>query len=189
MSIAHPLDAAPRPGHEFATLGGGCFWCLEAVFEEVAGVIDVESGYSGGKLREPGYRQVCGGETGHAEVVRIEFDPARISYRQLLEIFFGVHDASTLNRQGADVGTQYRSVIFFHSPAQQATARAVMAEVEAALGRPVVTQLLPAPDYWRAEVYHQEYFRHNPGQGYCVAVVEPKLAKFRQQFARHRRQG
>lgn len=187
MSIAHPLDREPHRGHEFATLGGGCFWCLEAVFEEVEGVVDVESGYSGGALREPSYRQVCNGDTGHAEVVRIEFDPARISYRELLEIFLAIHDPTTRDRQGNDVGPQYRSVIYTHSAEQSAAAQTALAEAQAALGREVVTEVRAAPEYWRAETYHQEYFRHNPGQGYCQFVVEPKLAKFRARFAERRK--
>ncbi|MEY2896805.1 MAG: peptide methionine sulfoxide reductase [Pseudomonadota bacterium] len=189
MSIARPLAAAPRTGNEFATLGGGCFWCLESVFDEVDGVVDVESGYAGGHAREPGYRQVCEGTTGHAEVVRIEFDAARVSYRDLLEIFFTIHDPTTRDRQGNDVGTQYRSVIFFHSDAQQGVAREVMAELAPHLRSPIVTELLPAPDYWRAETYHQEYFRHNPAQGYCMAVVAPKLEKFRKTWAARRKTG
>jgi peptide-methionine (S)-S-oxide reductase len=189
MSIRKPLGPQPAAGHEYATLGGGCFWCLEAVFEELEGVVDVESGYSGGSTVNPTYRQVCNGDTGHAEVVRVEFDPARISYGEILEVFFAVHDPTTLNRQGNDAGTQYRSVIFHHGPEQQRVAAEAIAEVRAALGRPVVTQLEPAPAYYRAEDYHQEYFRHNPEQGYCVAVVEPKLQKFRKTFARKRRQG
>ena len=189
MSIAHPLDHQPHPGLEFATLGGGCFWCLEAVFEEVRGVLDVESGYSGGKVRQPSYRQVCSGDTGHAEVVRIEFDPAQISYRELLEIFFAIHDPPTIDRQGNDVGSQYRSVIYFHTDEQERTARTLIAEVQAQIGRPVVTQVAPAPEYFRAETYHQEYFRHNGGQGYCQFVVEPKLARFRATFAAHRKPG
>jgi peptide-methionine (S)-S-oxide reductase len=183
MSIQHPLAAQPRPGHAFATLGGGCFWCVEAVFENLQGVVDVESGYAGGRTAAPTYRDICEGNTGHAEVVRIEFDPAALSYRELLEVFFAVHDPTTLNRQGNDVGTQYRSVIYFHDPEQEAVARAVIAEAQAALGKPVVTELAPVPDYYRAEAYHQEYFRHNPGQGYCAVVVGPKVDKFRKTFA------
>ena len=187
MSIRKPLGSQPAPGHEFATLGGGCFWCLEAVFEEVEGVVDVESGYSGGAVGKPTYRQVCEGDTGHAEVVRIEFDPARISYREILEVFFAIHDPTTLNRQGNDVGTQYRSVIFFHTPEQQRVASEVIVQARSAWEREIVTQVEPAPAYFRAEDYHQEYFRHNPGQGYCTMVVAPKLEKFRKTFARKRR--
>ena len=187
MSIRNPLGAAPRPGHQFATLGGGCFWCLEAVFEELDGVVDVESGYSGGQVRDPEYRQVCDGTTGHAEVVRIEFDPARIGYRQVLEVFFAIHDPTTLNRQGNDIGDQYRSVIFTHDDAQRALAEAVIAEAQLHYRSPIVTQVLPAPVYYRAETYHQEYFRHNAAQGYCMFVVAPKVEKFRSTFAALRR--
>jgi peptide-methionine (S)-S-oxide reductase len=187
MSRRNPLGAQPAPGRQFATLGGGCFWCLEAVFEEVEGVVGVESGYSGGTVASPSYRQVSEGDTGHAEVVRLEFDPDRISYSEILEIFFAVHDPTTLNRQGNDIGTQYRSVIFFHDPEQQRAAREVIEQARSAWGREIVTQVEPAPAYFRAEDYHQEYFRHNPTQGYCVAVVAPKLEKFRKTFARRRR--
>jgi peptide-methionine (S)-S-oxide reductase len=187
MSIKHPLNATPAAGREFATFGGGCFWCIEAVFEEVEGVIDVESGYSGGTLRNPDYRQVCDGTTGHAEVVRIEFDPQLIGYRELLEIFFAVHDPTTLNRQGNDVGTQYRSVIFHHSDAQKRIAEEFIAEAQASYDGEIVTQLAPAAEYYRAETYHQEYFKHNPAQGYCMVVVAPKVAKFRNTFAARRK--
>ncbi len=187
MSIAKPLAATPSSGHEFATLGGGCFWCLEAVYMDLTGVVDVESGYSGGTAAAPSYEAVCTGTTGHAEVVRIEFDPAQISYRQVLEVFFAIHDPTTRNRQGNDIGTQYRSVIFYHSPEQEATARQLLAEVGKELGQAVVTELLPAPVYWRAETYHQEYFPHHPDQGYCAMVIQPKLAKFRKAFAAMRR--
>jgi peptide-methionine (S)-S-oxide reductase len=187
MSIRNPLAPQPRPGNEFATLGGGCFWCLEAVYGELQGVVDVESGYAGGHVRNPSYRQVCDGDTGHAEVVRVEFDPARISYREVLEVFFAIHDPTTLNRQGNDVGTQYRSVIFTHSEAQRATAEDVIREAQAHHDAEIATQVLPVPDYWRAEDYHQEYFRHNPAQGYCMFVVAPKVEKFRQTFGAKRR--
>jgi peptide-methionine (S)-S-oxide reductase len=187
MSIDHPLASNPRPGHEFATLGGGCFWCLEAVYEELEGVVDVESGYSGGQGAAPDYQQVCSGTTGHAEVVRIEFDPARISYREILEVFFVIHDATQLNRQGDDVGTQYRSVIFVHSDEQRRVAEEVIAELQRQVARKVVTDVRSAPAYYRAETYHQEYFRHNPAQGYCLFVVAPKVAKFRKTFAAKRR--
>ena len=187
MSIKSPLLNEPALGHEFATLGGGCFWCLEAVFEELQGVVDVESGYAGGHLDNPTYRQVCDGTTGHAEVVRIEFDPKVISYREILEVFFAVHDPTTLNRQGGDVGEQYRSVIFTHSPAQEAVANEVIREAQEGHDDEIVTQLLPAREYWRAEIYHQEYFRHNPAQGYCMMVVAPKVEKFRRTFAARRK--
>jgi len=189
MSIANPLARAPRAGHEFATLGGGCFWCLEAVFEEVDGVADVECGYAGGHLPDPDYRSVCAGDSGHAEVVRVEFDPARLAYRDLLAVFFAIHDPTTPNRQGNDIGSQYRSVIFTHSEAQRAIAQEAVREVQARLAAPVVTELLPVPDYWRAETEHQEYFRHHPAQGYCRFVIAPKLEKFRHACAGSRRKG
>ena len=187
MSIQHPLSAQPRPGNEFATLAGGCFWCLEAVFEDVEGIVDVESGYTGGNSERPSYRQVCEGTTGHAEVVRIEFDPAHISYRELLEIFFSIHDPTTLNRQGNDVGTQYRSAIYVHSSEQRSVAEDVIRELQSHLKHPVVTEVTDAGAYWRAEDYHQEYFRNNPAQGYCMFVVAPKVVKFRKTFAAKRR--
>jgi len=187
MSIRNPLGTEPAASHQFATLGGGCFWCLEAVYEELEGVVDVESGYSGGSVGNPTYRQVCEGDTGHAEVVRLEFDPDRISYAEILEVFFAIHDPTTPNRQGNDVGTQYRSVIFFNNPEQQRIAAEVIEQTRSAYGREVVTQVVPAAAYFRAEDYHQEYFRRNPGQGYCMAVVAPKLEKFRRTFARKRR--
>jgi peptide-methionine (S)-S-oxide reductase len=187
MSIKHPLAAQPRPGFEFATLAGGCFWCLEAVYEELEGVVDVESGYTGGHVDRPTYRQVCDGDTGHAEVVRIEFDPARISYRELLEVFFVIHDPTQLNRQGNDVGTQYRSAIFTHSTQQERVARETLAEIAPQFDGEIVTQVVPATTYFRAEDYHQEYFRHNPAQGYCMFVVAPKVEKFRRTFATRRR--
>jgi peptide-methionine (S)-S-oxide reductase len=187
MSIKRPLAAEPRPGNQFATLGGGCFWCLEAVYEELEGVVDVESGYAGGHVDRPDYRQVCDGDTGHAEVVRIEFDPARITYREILEVFFVIHDPTQLNRQGNDVGTQYRSAIFTHSPEQERIAREIVAEIAPHYDNEIVTQVQPAPKYYRAEDYHQEYFRHNPAQGYCMFVVAPKVEKFRKTFAAKRR--
>ena len=171
------------------TLGGGCFWCLEAVYECVDGVLAVESGYCNGHVRNPSYEQVCDGQTGHAEVVRISFDPERISLRELLEIFFTIHDPTTLNRQGNDVGTQYRSGIYFHDTSQQAVAREVLAEVAAASAGRVVTELAPVDNYSRAEDYHQHYFANHPGQGYCAFVVAPKVEKFRRTFARRVRAG
>jgi peptide-methionine (S)-S-oxide reductase len=168
-----------------ATLGGGCFWCLEAVFEGLRGVERVVSGYAGGEVTNPSYQQVCTGSTGHAEVVQVTFDPAVISYRELLEVFFGTHDPTTLNRQGVDVGTQYRSAIFYHSPEQQRIAEQTIADLNAAgiWGRPIVTQVVPFTAFYPAEDYHQGYFRSNPSQGYCQAVVAPKVTKFRKQFA------
>jgi len=182
MSIKNPLLDQPAPGLAFATLGGGCFWCLEAVFEELQGVADVESGYSGGHVANPTYRQVCEGSTGHAEVVRLEFDPRVIAYREVLEVFFAIHDPTTLNRQGSDVGEQYRSVIFYHSDVQKAVAEDVIREAQDSFDEEIVTQLVPG-----AETYHQEYFRHNPAQGYCMVVVAPKVEKFRKTFAAKRK--
>jgi peptide-methionine (S)-S-oxide reductase len=168
-----------------ATLGGGCFWCLEAVFEQLRGVEKVVSGYSGGQTPDPTYPQVCGGRTGHAEVVQVTFDPAVVSFREVLEVFFGTHDPTTLNRQGPDVGTQYRSAVFYHTPPQKQTAEELIRELNAAKiwDAPIVTEVTPLEKFYPAEEYHQEYYRTNPGQGYCVAVVGPKVAKFRKQFA------
>lgn len=173
-----------RTSHEVATFGGGCFWCVEAVFLELAGVEKVESGYAGGSVHNPTYRQVCSGTTGHAEVVQITFDPSVISYRDLLQVFFTVHDPTTLNRQGADVGTQYRSVVFYHSPEQQQTAEQVMREIEATgvWPGPIVTQLEPAPVFYPAEDYHQDYYAQNRDQPYCQVVIAPKVARLRQKF-------
>jgi peptide-methionine (S)-S-oxide reductase len=168
---------------ETITLAGGCFWCLEAVYEQVEGVLAVESGYSNGQVRDPSYQQVCAGDTGHAEVVKVQFDNAVISLREVLEIFFSIHDPTTLHRQGNDVGPQYRSGIYTHASAQQAIARAVIDEVNAATGGRVVTELMPLSNYWPAEAYHQHYFERNPNQGYCAFVVGPKVAKFRKTFA------
>jgi peptide-methionine (S)-S-oxide reductase len=173
------------PIREVATLGGGCFWCLEAVYDQLTGVTDVVSGYMGGHVANPTYRAVCNGTTGHAEVVQITFDPEQISFREILEVFFTIHDPTTLNRQGADVGTQYRSVIFTHSDAQQATAQQLIAELtaERVWPNPIVTEVTPASVFYPAEDYHQEYFARNGGQPYCQVVVAPKVAKFRKQFA------
>jgi peptide-methionine (S)-S-oxide reductase len=170
---------------EVTTLGGGCFWCLEAVFDEVRGVEDVVSGYAGGLVVNPTYRQVCDGKTGHAEVVRVTFDPTVITFREILEIFFAIHDPTTLNRQGADVGTQYRSAIYYHSPEQKATAQTVIAELNAArvFDKPIVTEMTAVTKFYPAEDYHQEYFRKNPYQPYCQVVVSPKVAKLRKSFA------
>lgn len=167
---------------EIATLGGGCFWCLEAVYQELKGVTLVESGYSGGHVVDPVYEQVCDGNTGHAEVVRVHFDPAQVSYRDILEIFFTIHDPTTLNRQGNDVGTQYRSVIFTHSDEQMAMAKQVIAEMAHVWDAPIVTELASAPVFYRAEDYHQNYFVNHPLQSYCAFVVEPKVSKFRKTF-------
>lgn len=170
---------------EVATLAGGCFWCLEAVYDQVVGVESVESGYLGGQLDNPTYEQVCSGRTGHAEAVRITFDPERISYRDLLDIFFVIHDPTTLNRQGNDTGTQYRSAVFYHPPEQKQAAEEAIAVVAQAklYPNPIVTEVVPAGRWYEAEAYHQEYFMRNPLQGYCTYVVGPKVAKFRKQFA------
>jgi peptide-methionine (S)-S-oxide reductase len=170
---------------ETATLGGGCFWCTEAVFLEVAGVLAVEPGYAGGTTRSPSYEDICTGQTGHAEVVKVEFDPARIGFRDILEIFFTIHDPTTPNRQGNDVGTQYRSVVFTHDDTQRATALGVIAELErAGLYSKIVTEVTPLNgNYWPAEAYHRNYFAQHPAQGYCAFVVAPKVAKFRKKFA------
>jgi peptide-methionine (S)-S-oxide reductase len=168
---------------ETAILGGGCFWCTEAVYLEIKGVTSVESGYTGGQAAHPTYEQVCAGGTGHAEVVRLQFDPAVISYRDLLEIFFTIHDPTTVNRQGNDVGTQYRSVIYHQSPQQEATARQVMAEMAHVWDAPIVTELAPGQDFYKAEDYHQNYFSQHPLQGYCAFVVAPKVDKFRKMYS------
>lgn len=177
---------------ERATFGGGCFWCLEPIFAELRGVIKVVPGYAGGHVPNPTYEQVCTGTTGHAEVVQITFDPGQISYRELLEVFFAVHDPTTLNRQGADVGTQYRSVIFYHSPSQREAAEDAIAAVERSGvwgAAKVVTEVQAATDFFEAEQYHWDYFQRNANQPYCRLVIAPKLAKFREQFAAARRDG
>lgn len=169
---------------EKALLGGGCFWCLDAAYREVRGISAVVSGYAGGARANPSYEQICTGATGHAEVVELTFDPALISFRDLLEIFFAIHDPTTLNRQGNDAGTQYRSVIFCQNKDQEIIAREVIAELNAShtFSAPIVTEISPAPPFYPAETYHQNYFALNPGQGYCQIVIAPKLAKFRQKF-------
>jgi peptide-methionine (S)-S-oxide reductase len=175
-----PDDGAAR---EVATFGGGCFWCLEAVYDQLRGVDDVVSGYAGGGVPNPTYEQVCTGGTGHAEVVQVTFDPAVISYRDLLQVFFSIHDPTTPDRQGADVGTQYRSVIFTHSDVQRATADQVFRELTDARlwDAPIVTRIEPLKAFYPAEMYHQEYFERNPYQPYCMAIVAPKVAKFRKE--------
>ncbi len=169
---------------ELATLAGGCFWCLEAVFDDLRGVDSVESGYMGGKTANPSYEEVCSGETGHAEVAQLSFDPKKVSFKEILEVFFVIHDPTTLNRQGNDVGTQYRSAIFYHSPGQKAAAEQVIANMSAAkiYEDPIVTEVVPASKFYVAEDYHQEYFSRNPAQPYCAFVVRPKVAKFRKHF-------
>ncbi len=168
---------------EHATLGGGCFWCLDAAYRGVKGVSEVVSGYAGGHVPNPTYEQVCGKRTGHAEVVRLAFDPAVVSYADLLRMFFTLHDPTTKDRQGADVGPQYRSVIFTHGAAQEAAAQAVLAEAQAGWEAPIVTEIRPADAFWPAEPEHQDYYARNPWSGYCRAVVGPKVAKFRKSFA------
>lgn len=172
-----------------ATLAGGCFWCLEAVYQDLDGVLNVVSGYMGGLLDNPTYKEVCTGATGHAEVVQITYDESRLSFREILEVFFAIHDPTTLNRQGNDVGTQYRSAIFFHTPEQETEARAIIEEFEkdGTFRAHLVTEVTPVETFWPAEAYHQNYFLNNPYQPYCMAVVSPKLSKFRQKFAAKRR--
>lgn len=169
---------------EVATLAGGCFWCLEAIFDELAGVTRVESGYAGGHTRNPTYQEVCTGTTGHAEVVQVTFDPTTITFDDVLRVFFTIHDPTTLNRQGPDTGTQYRSAIFYHSAEQKATAERIIAEVErdGVWRDPIITELVPFTELWRAESYHDDYYRRNPDQAYCRAVIEPKVAKFRKEY-------
>ena len=171
-------------GKEVATLGGGCFWCLEAGYDDLAGVESVESGYMGGRNPAPTYEQVCSGDSGHAEVVRVTFDPKAISFREILDVFFVIHDPTTLNRQGNDSGTQYRSVVFYHSPEQKRAAEEAMASLrdEKVYDDPIVTELAPAVDFWMGERYHQDYYKNNPNQPYCMWVVAPKVQKFRKAF-------
>ncbi len=183
MSVSPPSPAS-SPTLETAVLGGGCFWCLEAVFDELDGVQSVESGYAGGRNPNPTYDEVCSGRTGHAEVVRVTFDPSVLSFRDLLAVFFTIHDPTTKDRQGNDVGTQYRSVIFCQSPAQRTAAESVRAELTAQKlwKDPIVTEIADAAPFYEAERHHQEYFAQNPGQPYCMVVVAPKVAKFRKHF-------
>jgi peptide-methionine (S)-S-oxide reductase len=183
----NPLMATqdqPGPGRELATLAGGCFWCLEAVYDDLRGVESVVSGYMGGETANPSYEAVCSGRTGHAEVVQVAFDPAKLSFRELLEVFFVIHDPTTQDRQGNDVGSQYRSAVFYHSPEQKAAAEEVIARLDRAklYDDPIVTQVAPAATFYPAEDYHQEYFRRNPNQPYCAFIVKPKVAKFRKHF-------
>jgi peptide-methionine (S)-S-oxide reductase len=175
------MTAAAR---EIATLAGGCFWCLEAVFDDMKGVESVESGYMGGKTENPTDKEICSGQTGHAEVVRLTFDPSAVSFREILEVFFVIHDPTTLNRQGNDVGTQYRSAVFYHSPEQKSAAEQVIANLNSAriYDDPIVTEVAAASKFYVAENYHQEYYRRNPAQPYCAYVVRPKVAKFRKHF-------
>jgi peptide-methionine (S)-S-oxide reductase len=175
---------------EIATLGGGCFWCLEAVYDRMKGVLSVESGYMGGERENPTYEQVCSGATGHVEVVQVAFDPDAIGYRDILEVLFAIHDPTTLNRQGSDIGTQYRSVIFYHSNEQRRIAKETIHELETAKAfpGPIITAVEPAKPFYRAGDYHQEYFANNPNQPYCSFVVAPKVAKFRKKFAERLRE-
>ena len=179
------MTMTTTPSTQTLVLGGGCFWCTEAVYVKVRGVTDVESGYSNGQTQRPSYEQVCTGTTGHNEVVKLEYDPAIVSTRQLLEIFFVIHDPTTLNRQGNDVGTQYRSGIYYTTPEQKDVADALLRELgqDKLFGRPIVTEVLPLSNYWPAEDYHQDFFEKNPYQGYCLAVAAPKVEKFRKTFA------
>lgn len=171
-------------GKEVVTFGGGCFWCIEAIFEELEGVEQVESGYSGGWVDDPTYKEVCTGKTGHAEVIQVTFDPKTISLKEILGVFFTVHDPTTLNRQGPDVGTQYRSVIFYHSQEQKAVAEQVIQEIQTAKlwNAPVVTEIVPFKAFYKAEDYHQEYYKLNPGQAYCRFIIAPKIQKFREHY-------
>ena len=174
-----------NPGKEVATLGGGCFWCLDAVYRDLRGVTEVVSGYAGGHVPNPSYEQVCGKRTGHAEVVQVTFDPSVISYREVLDVFFAPHDPTTRNRQGPDVGTQYRSAIFYHSPEQKQTAEQLIAELNAQKiwDRPIVTEIKPLDRFWPGEAEHQDYFARTPWSGYCRVIIAPKVAKFRKTFA------
>jgi peptide-methionine (S)-S-oxide reductase len=168
---------------EVATLGGGCFWCVEAIFQDLKGVEQVESGYSGGPSANPMYKEICTGLSGHAEVIQVTFDPAKLSYQDILRIFFTVHDPTTLNRQGNDVGTQYRSVIYYHSAAQKSIAESVIQEAGAAWDNPIVTELTAFDQFYKAEEYHQNYYKDNPNQGYCSFIIAPKVRKFREKFS------
>lgn len=181
-STAMADTTQPSGNVEVATLGGGCFWCMEAVFQDLKGVLKVESGFSGGHVDNPTYREVCSGLTGHAEVAEITFDPTVVSYKEILEVFFTVHDPTTLNRQGADAGTQYRSAIFYHSEAQRQTAEEVKKEAQAIWDDPIVTEITEFDKFYKAEDYHQNYYKDNPNQPYCSIVIAPKVKKFRDKF-------
>ena len=175
---------APGQDREVATLGGGCFWCTEAIFDQLKGVEKVESGYSGGKVPDPSYEDVCTGSTGHAESIQITFNPKQISFKDILHIFFTTHDPTTLNRQGADVGTQYRSAVFYHDPEQESAAKEVIKEINAekVWKKPIVTEVVPFKAFYKAEDYHQEYFKNNARQPYCQVVIAPKLVKLREHY-------
>lgn len=185
MNDLPPSSSDSSSTTDTATFGGGCFWCIEAIFQQVEGVVAVSSGYMGGKRENPTYEQVCSGATGHAEVVQVVYEPSKVSYIELLEMFWGVHDPTTLNRQGADVGTQYRSVIFYHSDSQRQLAEEYKQKLDAsgAFNDPIVTEISPASKYYVAEKYHQNYFNDNAGQPYCSIVIRPKLEKFKKVFA------
>jgi peptide-methionine (S)-S-oxide reductase len=184
MNEAQPSGGDSVRGTEAATLGGGCFWCLEAVFEEMEGVKSVVSGYAGGTVKNPSYDDVCSGTTGHAEVVRIEFDPKVVGFEKILDVFFTIHDPTTMDRQGADAGSQYRSVILYHDDRQKEVAEKKIKDLESSkkFGRPIVTQVVPLGAFYEAEKYHQDYFKKNPQAGYCRAVVAPKVIKFQEIF-------
>ncbi len=177
LLMTAPAQSNPASKHEFATFGGGCFWCMEAVFQRVPGIVKSVSGYSGGRTENPTYEQICAHGTGHAEVIQVEFDPAVISYAKVLEIFFESHDPTTLNRQGADEGDQYRSVIFYHNEQQHQEALKAKAAAQKDYDDPIVTEISPLKKFWRAEDYHQDYFNQHPNQGYCAFVIKPKVSK------------
>jgi peptide-methionine (S)-S-oxide reductase len=183
-SMQTAQNQAPQPTGptEIATLGGGCFWCVEAVYQDLKGVLKVESGYTGGHVDNPTYREICTGATGHAEVIQVTFDPAVISFEDILRVFFTVHDPTTLNRQGNDSGTQYRSAIFYHSEAQKTTAEAIKKEAQEAWDDPIVTEITALDKFYKAEDYHQNYYKDNPNQPYCSFVIAPKVKKFREKF-------
>jgi peptide-methionine (S)-S-oxide reductase len=181
QTVPNP-SPAPSGQTEIATLGGGCFWCVEAVYQELQGVLKVESGYSGGHIDNPTYREVCSGLTGHAEVIQVTFDPAQVSFQDVLRVFFTVHDPTTLNRQGNDTGTQYRSVIYYHSEAQQKAAEEMVKEAQSAWDNPIVTEIAAFEKFYKAEDYHQNYYKDNPNQGYCSFIITPKVKKFREKF-------
>jgi len=180
-NIQNQTDS-PVKGIEMATLGGGCFWCVEAIYQDLQGVIKVESGYSGGPSANPTYKEICTGLSGHAEVIQVTFDPETVSFKDVLRIFFTVHDPTTLNRQGNDVGTQYRSVIYYHSTEQKSDAEAIIKEAQDIWDDPIVTELSPFDKFYKAEEYHQNYFKNNPNQGYCSFIIAPKVRKFREKF-------
>lgn len=182
IAVKDSSIAAPSGTTEFATLGGGCFWCVEAIYQDLKGVLKVESGYSGGHVDNPTYREVCSGLTGHAEVIHVTFDPAVISFKEILEVFFTFHDPTTLNRQGADSGPQYRSAIFYHSPEQKTVAEAVKQSMQSIWDDPIVTEITAFEKFYKAEDYHQNYYKDNPNQPYCSIVIAPKVKKFRQQY-------